>query len=113
MREAGGADVTLATTNTYKAAADSLKGLRPDGRLVLLAISDDPFVIANEFEVMGLRLQIIGSQQNDREYLYEALDYIAKGKVKVMIETFPLEDAADAYEKMASGKVRFRAAVTA
>jgi hypothetical protein len=30
-----------------------------------------------------------------------------KGKVKVMTETFPLDDAADAYEKMASGKVRF------
>jgi D-arabinose 1-dehydrogenase-like Zn-dependent alcohol dehydrogenase len=30
-----------------------------------------------------------------------------KGKVKVMTETFPLDDAADAYAKMASGKVRF------
>jgi D-arabinose 1-dehydrogenase-like Zn-dependent alcohol dehydrogenase len=30
-----------------------------------------------------------------------------KGKVKVMTETFPLDDAADAYEKTASGKVRF------
>jgi hypothetical protein len=29
------------------------------------------------------------------------------GKVKVMTETFPLDDAADAYEKTASGKVRF------
>jgi len=47
---------------------------------------------------MANRLQIIGSQQNGREYLYEALDYVAKGKVKVMTETFPLEDSADAYE---------------
>jgi D-arabinose 1-dehydrogenase-like Zn-dependent alcohol dehydrogenase len=29
------------------------------------------------------------------------------GNVKVMTETFPLDDAADAYEKTASGKVRF------
>ena len=30
-----------------------------------------------------------------------------KGKVKEMTETFPLDDAADVYEKTASGKVRF------
>ncbi len=37
-----------------------------------------------------------------------------KGKVKVMTETFPLDDAAaDAYEKMASGEVRFCAVITA
>jgi alcohol dehydrogenase len=112
LKEAGGADVILATTNSYKAAADTLKGLRPDGRLVLIGISDEPFVIANGFEVMGNRLQIIGSNQNGREYLYEALDYVAKGKVKVMTETFPLDDAADAYEKMASGNVRFRSVIT-
>jgi alcohol dehydrogenase len=55
------------------------------------------------------RFQIIGSSQNGREYLYEALDYVAKGKVKVMAETFPLDHFADAYEKVANGSVRFRA----
>jgi D-arabinose 1-dehydrogenase-like Zn-dependent alcohol dehydrogenase len=39
---------------------------------------------------------VYGSNQNGREYLYEALDYVAKGKVKVMAETFPLDDVADA-----------------
>jgi D-arabinose 1-dehydrogenase-like Zn-dependent alcohol dehydrogenase len=33
---------------------------------------------------------------------------VAKGKVKVMAETFPLDDA---YEKVANGKVRFRAVI--
>jgi alcohol dehydrogenase len=55
------------------------------------------------------RFQIIGSSQNGREYLYEALDYVAKVKVKVMAETFPLDHVADAYEKVANGSVRFRA----
>jgi alcohol dehydrogenase len=36
---------------------------------------------------------------------------VAKGKVKVMAETFPLDDIADAYEKVANGKVRFRAVI--
>jgi D-arabinose 1-dehydrogenase-like Zn-dependent alcohol dehydrogenase len=34
---------------------------------------------------------------------------VAKGKVKVMAETFPLNQAAQAYDKVADGKVRFRA----
>jgi D-arabinose 1-dehydrogenase-like Zn-dependent alcohol dehydrogenase len=41
-------------------------------------------------EILFKRARIIGSTQNDREHLYEALDYVAKGKVKVMTETFPV-----------------------
>jgi D-arabinose 1-dehydrogenase-like Zn-dependent alcohol dehydrogenase len=44
---------------------------------------------------------------------FEALDYVAKGKVKVMAETFPLDDIAGAYEKVANGKVRFHAVINA
>jgi alcohol dehydrogenase len=112
LKEAGGADVILATSNSYKAASDTLKGLRPDGRLILIGLSDEPFTISSPIELFSNRLQIMGSQQNGREYLYEALDYVAKGKVKVMTETFPLDDVADAYERVANGKVRFRAVIT-
>jgi 2-desacetyl-2-hydroxyethyl bacteriochlorophyllide A dehydrogenase len=113
LRGAGGADVILATSNSYKAAADTLRGLRPDGRLVFIGASDEPFTIPSPGEFLMNRHQIIGSSQNGREYLYEALDYVAKGKVKVMAETFPLDDVADAYEKVANGKVRFRAVINA
>ncbi len=110
--KAGAADVVLATSNSNKAASDTLKGLRPDGRLILIGVSVEPFNIPSPAELILYRLQIMGSQQNGREYLYEALDYVAKGKVKVMAETFPLDDIADAYERVANGKVHFRAVVT-
>ena len=113
LREAGGADIILATSNSYKAAADTLRGLRPDGRLMFIGASDELFTIPSPGEFLMNRHQIIGSSQNGREYLYEALDYVAKGKVKVMAETFPLDDIADAYEKVANGKVRFRAVISA
>jgi len=54
---------------------------------------------------------IIGSQQNGIEYLYEALDFAAKGKVKVMAKTFPLEDISQAYDRVANGQVRFLAII--
>ena len=113
LREAGGADVILATSNSYKAAADTLRGLRPDGRVMFIGGSDEPFTIPSPGEFLANRHQIIGSSQNGREFLYEALDHVAKGKVKVMAEIFPLDYIADAYEKVANGRVRFRAVINA
>ncbi len=107
LKKSGGADVILATSNSYKATGDTLKGLRPDGRLVLMGISDEPLIVTGH--LLMTRGRIIGSLQNDREYLYEALDYVAKGKVHVMIETFPLDEMNTAYDKVAKGELRFRA----
>ncbi|MEK6569302.1 MAG: hypothetical protein AABZ38_03215 [candidate division NC10 bacterium] len=61
---------------------------------------------------MAASLGHSGSQQNRREYLYEALDYAAKGKVKVIAEIYPLKEIGRAYERVANGKVRFRAVIT-
>ncbi len=57
------------------------------------------------------RIKILGSQQNHREYLYEALQMAASGKVRVMAEVFPFDKINEAYEKVERGKVRFRAVV--
>lgn len=106
----GGADVILSTSNSYKATADSIKALRPDGRLMLMGVSTtEPLAISPE--ILFKRGHIIGSTQNDREHLYEALDYVARGKVKVMTEIFPLEDITNAYDKVANGNVRFKAVI--
>jgi hypothetical protein len=56
--------------------------------------------------LIARRIRILGSQQNDREYLYEALQIAASGKVKVMTETYPLDEIGKAYERVADGKVR-------
>ena len=77
-----------------------------------MGLSNEPFSIST-FSLAFYRHHIIGSQQNGIEYLYEALDFTAKGKVKVMTETFPLDDIADAYDRLANGNVRFRAVITA
>ena len=56
----GGSDVILATSNSYKATADSIKGLRPDGRFVLMGVSTtEPFTISPE--ILFKRARIIGS----------------------------------------------------
>lgn len=110
LGKGGGADVVLATSNSYKATAEAISGLRPDGRLVLMGVDSEPLVLTGE--ILAKRIQIVSSIQNGPEYLYEALDYAAKGKVKVMAETFPLDKIANAYERVSKGEVRFRAVIT-
>jgi D-arabinose 1-dehydrogenase-like Zn-dependent alcohol dehydrogenase len=91
-------------------ALNALKGLRPEGRMVIMGVSTEPLNIPT-LPLFLYRQHIICSQQNGIESLYEALDLVAKGKVKVMTEMFPLEDISHAYDKVANGQVRFRAVI--
>lgn len=107
----GGVDVILGTSNSTDAMADTIQGLRPDGRLVVMGFEPKPLAVSPADLIMR-RIKITGSQQNGRQYLYEALDFVAKGKVKVMAETYALDEIGKAYERVAEGKVRFRAVIT-
>lgn len=109
LMKMGGADVILSTTNSYASMASAVRGLRPDGRLVWMGYSNE--TIQLDSEVLFKRARIIGSMQNHPEYLYEALDYVVKGKVKVAAEVFPLDAIQEAYQRVAEGKVRFRAVI--
>ena len=86
--------------------------LKVSGRmdvLMLMGFSTESLTVPPE--ILFKRIRIVGSLQNDRAYLYEALDYVAKGKVNVMTETFPLEEISNAYDKVANGNVRFKAVI--
>jgi alcohol dehydrogenase len=107
----GGADVILSTSNSTKSMIDSIQGLRPDGRFVVMGADAEPLSISLMDFIMK-RIRIIGSQQNGPEYLYETLDYVAQGKVKPIIEAYSLDEAPKAYERVAEGKARFRAVLT-
>src|SRR5213079_131043 len=108
LAAAGGVDIILGTSNSNDAMADAIQGLRPDGRFVLMGFESKPLPVSPA-DLIVRRVKVIGSQQNGREYLYEALDYDAKGKVKVIAETYPLAEVNRAYDRVAEGKVRFRA----
>jgi alcohol dehydrogenase len=107
----GGADIVLSTTNSTKSMIDSIQGLRPDGRIVTMGADAEPISLSI-MDLLMKRIQVIGSQQNGPEYLYEALDYVAKGKVKTIAETYSLAEAPKAYQRVAEGKARFRAVLT-
>ncbi len=111
LAKVGGADIVLGTSNSSDAMADTIQGLRPDGRLVVMGFEPKPLQFSPG-ELLMRCIRVLGSQQNGPEYLYEALDYAAKGKVKVIAETYKLDEIDRAYERVANGQVRFRAVIT-
>ncbi|WP_237161034.1 alcohol dehydrogenase catalytic domain-containing protein [Mycobacteroides franklinii] len=114
LLDIGGADVLMVTTNAFAAAADAMAGVRVDGRVALSGLDfNHPFEIASgavPFHMM--RQKVIGSTHGGQQRLGEILDYAAKGQVKPIIETFSLDQATEAYDRLVSGKVRFRGVFT-
>jgi D-arabinose 1-dehydrogenase-like Zn-dependent alcohol dehydrogenase len=110
LARAGGTDVVLGTSNSVASMADAIQGLRPDGRLVAMGFEAAALPLS-PVDLIMRRIRVLGSQQNGSEYLYEALDYAARGKVKVVTETYSLAEIGKAYDRVAGGQVRFRAVV--
>jgi propanol-preferring alcohol dehydrogenase len=54
------------------------------------------------------QVELLGSTQNRKEDLVEALALAAKGRVKSAVETFPLAKINDALARLESGKMRYR-----
>jgi alcohol dehydrogenase/propanol-preferring alcohol dehydrogenase len=115
LRDVGGADVILDTSGSFQAAADSLHGLRLDGRLVLVGLdSSGGFNLAPDRmkPFFSQRHRIMGATHSGLSYLTEALQLVARGRCTPVVETYAKEQIPEALERVANGEVRFRAVVT-
>ncbi|MGW0793011.1 alcohol dehydrogenase catalytic domain-containing protein [Streptomyces sp. NPDC002911] len=111
LRAAGGANVLLHTSSSNAAASDAIQGIRPRGRVVLMGVAFDAFSVGNMPMLMN-SIQILGSAHNGTQYLVEALQLAADGKVTPRVEVYDKEQAAEAYRRTAAGKARFRTVIT-
>jgi D-arabinose 1-dehydrogenase-like Zn-dependent alcohol dehydrogenase len=108
LTEAGGVNIILSTTNSAAQISRSLHGLRPGGRLINMGVPDGALMI--DPSVLTFRqLQIRGSSQDERSDLVEALELVAKKKVKPQLELYPLEESNQVRARLEAGKVRYRA----
>src|SRR5207244_12888810 len=87
LTRAGGADVILGTSTSTDAMADTIQGLRPDGRLVVMGFETKPLQVSPG-DLIARRIRILGSTQNGPEYLHEELDIAAKGEVQVFADMY-------------------------
>ena len=105
----GGARVVLATVTSGKAMSAVLGGLGVDGKLVVLGAAE-PFEVSPVL-LIGGRRSIVGWPSGTSIDSEETLSFSALTGVRAMTELFPLERAAEAYERMMSGKARFRVVI--
>jgi D-arabinose 1-dehydrogenase-like Zn-dependent alcohol dehydrogenase len=103
----GGARIILATVTSSKAMAAVLGGLGVSGKLVIVGVGDEPLEVPPVALIMK-RLSITGWPSGRSIDSEDTLAFCVLTGIRSMNEVYPLERAAEAYERMMSGKARFR-----
>jgi D-arabinose 1-dehydrogenase-like Zn-dependent alcohol dehydrogenase len=111
LQKLGGARVILATAPDAKAISDIVGGLGVNGNLLIPAAPNDPLTVSVMPLLMGRR-QVSGWYSGTARDSQDTLEFSVLSGVHPMIEKFPLSRVAEAYERMHSGKVRFRVVLT-
>ena len=103
--------MVLATATSNKAMADTLGGLSLNGKLVILGASFEPLPV-NTLPMIGQRQSIAGWPSGSAIDSEDTLTFSALTGVRPMTEVYPLEHAAEAYDRMMSNQARFRVVLT-
>ena len=111
LNKLGGARVILSTVTNSKAMSAVLGGLAIDGKMIVVGASPDPIEVS-PFLLIGGRRAIQGWPSGTSINSEDTLAFSALANIRPMIETMPLERAAEAYERMMSGAARFRMVIT-
>jgi D-arabinose 1-dehydrogenase-like Zn-dependent alcohol dehydrogenase len=111
LTKLGGARVVLATVTDAKSMSDAVGGLGVDGRLMVLGASMQPIEVP-PLALIVPRRSIVGWPSGTAIESEDTMDFSVLSKIRPLIETYPLERAGDAYERMMSGKARFRVVLT-
>jgi len=107
LEKLGGAKVILSTVTSGKAVSAVLGGMGINGRTVLVGNPDQPLEITARLLIAGRR-SISGWPSGSPIDSQDTLAFCALTGIRPMTEVFPLERAPEAYERMLSGKARFR-----
>lgn len=111
LQKLGGARVILATAPSSKAMSELVDGLGPNGKLIVIGAAFDPIEVTPIQLIMGSRT-IQGWAAGTPADSEDTLRFSELTGVRPMIETFPLEQAAEAYARMLSGDAQFRVVLT-
>ena len=103
----GGARVILATVTSGAAMTAVLGGLGPGGQLIVVGAPADPLQVPAGL-LIGGRRSVAGWPSGRSIDSEDTMAFAARTGVRSMNEIFPLERAAEAYERMMSGGARFR-----
>jgi len=111
LQKLGGAQVILATAPNSKAMSEVMDGLGPNGKLMVVGATTDPIEVTPVQLITGSRA-IQGWASGTPADAEDTLRFAELTGVRPMIETYPLEKAAEAYTRMMSGNAQFRVVLT-
>ena len=111
LTKLGGARVIVATVTDSKSMSAVVGGLGIDGKLLIVGASMQPIEVPPLTLIAGRR-SISGWPSGTATDSENTLDFSVLSDIRPLIETFPLERAPEAYERMMSGKARFRVVLT-
>ncbi|MGA3132425.1 MAG: alcohol dehydrogenase [Terracidiphilus sp.] len=111
LQKLGGARVILATAPNSKAMSELIGGLGPNGKLLVIGADFDPIEVSPVQLIVGSKT-IQGWAAGTPADSEDTLRFAELSGVRAMIETYPLEQAAEAYAHMMSGKAEFRVVLT-
>jgi D-arabinose 1-dehydrogenase-like Zn-dependent alcohol dehydrogenase len=111
LQKLGGAQVILATAPSSKAMSELIDGLGPNGKLMVVGVGPDPIQVTPVQLIVGNR-NIQGWAAGTPADAEDTLRFAELTGVRPMIETYPLDKAAEAYARMMSGKAEFRVVLT-
>ena len=111
LQKLGGAQVVLATAPSSKAMSELVNGLGPNGKLMVIGAASEPIEVTPLQLIIGSRA-IQGWASGTPADSEDTLNFAQLSGVRPMIETYPLNKAAEAYARMMSGKAQFRVVLT-
>jgi len=111
LQKLGGAAVILSTLTNAESLTAAVGGLGPNGKLIVVGVPEQPFEVS-AFPLIAGNRSIAGWASGTGMDSEDTLNFSTLANVKAMTETYPLEKASEAFDRMMSGKARFRVVLT-
>ncbi|XAS76200.1 alcohol dehydrogenase [Dermatophilaceae bacterium Sec6.4] len=111
LQALGGAHAILATVTAPDAMSAAVGGLAPRGRMLVIGASADPMQIP-PFALIPGSTGVIGHASGTSKDSEDTMHFSVLQDIRPTIETYPLEQAPEAYARMMSGDARFRVVLT-
>jgi len=84
-----------------------IDGLAVRVKLIVVVVSAEPIEVA-PLQLIAASRPITGHSSGTSQDSEDTMRFSTQARVRPMIETMPLERAAEAYDRMMSGNARFR-----
>jgi alcohol dehydrogenase len=111
LQALGGAKVVLATVPDPAAMTAAIDGLGVLGELVVIGVSQQKIEVSPVQLISGQKT-LRGHAAGTSREVEETMRFAAQSGVRAITEQAPLQDAAQAFDKMLAGKARYRGVLT-